>query len=73
MTEPHTPAWVTDLIIALDTYEDEHGTHDDGWPCLADALQGVPPVVLDRARAVANYQYLTGRTTRPADPEGEQT
>lgn len=72
MTEPHVPAWVTDLINVLDSYEDAHGSHDDGWPCLADALQAVPPVALDRARAVANYQYWTGKRTRPVTEGSDQ-
>jgi len=66
--EPHMPAWVTELIIALDTYEDRHG---DTHTCLADALQGVPAVALDRARAIAEYQVSIGRRTRPL-PDHEE-
>lgn len=50
------PGWVYDVIAAIDDYEQIHGEHDNGWPCLDTALALVPKRELDRARAIATYK-----------------
>lgn len=64
MTATYQPPWVYDLIAAIDDYEQIHGDHDNGWPCLRDALGHVPEQELDRARAIAGY----GRQKPAAEP-----
>lgn len=66
MTTP-LPNWVIDLVRAVETYEFEHGHTGDGWPCLGNALAEVPDDIRDQARAIHEYQYQRGETTRPAN------
>lgn len=44
------PAWLLNLVEAVADYEDQHGHPDDGWTCLAKALEKVPETVCAEAR-----------------------
>jgi hypothetical protein len=44
------PTWVLELVEAVADYESKHGHPDDGWNCLAQALESVPVEVCHEAR-----------------------
>jgi hypothetical protein len=54
------PAWVYDLITAVDTYEDIHGPHKEGWPCFDKVLFAVPEPERRAARAIVAWRQESG-------------
>lgn len=54
------PAWVYDLITAVEVYEDVHGPHRESWPCLGKVLDGVPEQERFAARAIVAWRQESG-------------
>lgn len=50
------PAWVYDLVTAVQDHEDAHRGVKDGGTCLAPALEKVPILVRQGARLIAGYK-----------------
>ena len=61
------PAWVYDLITAVELYEDVHGPHKENWPCLGNALDVVPERERDCARAIVAWRQESGWMPPGAD------
>lgn len=66
------PKWLTDMLIELERWEDEHpsvcacGATEARAICLTKLRQFVPPNLLSEARAVRDYLRQADRDKEPA-------
>lgn len=50
------PGWLLQLVAAVESYEYIHGHPQEAWPCLAEALSGVPTRLRHQAEGYAVAQ-----------------